>query len=256
MEPGKPWRKIPAWFYDIRPISHEEVDRDDALMVYAGIQKYFGKNISKGAIDEFLFGDRIGGIKISSVQSMGSSETNIKGKLTLEATVILPSKNGGTIRHTFDKPEGKVSFDYIKEEKSTEKFPRSFGRAFFKQYIPLLRELGIKEIDIQASSVPSSGMNGGYTWCFYGFTNRNMHGTLHQYILYLEDYHGIVLDGKRRSAIMEIERMRMLVKEKLAKEFLLGIRRGNMEWSGYIPDIHNEGTVEMDELIRYLLRDK
>jgi hypothetical protein len=249
MEPEKPWRDIPKWFFDKKPASHYEVESDDSLKAYADIQKYFGGNISRRAVDEFLFGRGIKGVEVKSVESV---ETHFRGTLIVKARIILPSGNDGKIGHTFDKHRSQVSFDCIKPEKSVEKFPSGLGREFFERYVPALRELGIKEIEIQASSVPSSGMNGAYTWSFYGFTNRNMKDTLSKYILYLEDYHGIYLDGKRINAIIEIDRMKKLAEQKSAKEFLLGIRRGNMEWIGYIPDIHDETTVEMDELIRYL----
>jgi len=51
---------------------------------------------------------------------------------------------------------------------------------------------------------------------------------------------------------MKIERMTNVLKEPYAKEFLLGSRKGHMKWSGFIPDIHDEETVEMDERIKYL----
>ena len=53
---GSPWREIPDWFYDIEPISNDDVENDERLRTYQAIQKYLGNNISPGAINEFLFG--------------------------------------------------------------------------------------------------------------------------------------------------------------------------------------------------------
>jgi len=251
--PMRPWREIPGWFYDKKPLSRDAAENDDALKVYRDIQTYFRRPIARRGVNEFLFGDFTKGIRVMKLQSpCFPARRSLRGELMLEAEVRLPGEHRGMIKHTFIRQEQRTTFDYLKPEKAGEKFPRGFGREFFIQYIPALRELGIRRIDIQACSSPSQGMNGGYTWCFYGFTNRDMHGILQNYILYLEDYHGIVLDGKRRNAIMKIDRMKDLLKEKYAEAFLSGIRRGTMEWSGYIPDIHDESTIEMQELIKYL----
>jgi len=170
----------------------------------------------------------------------------------LEAKVKLPTGNEGTIRHIFNKQEEKTTFDYIKPDKSNEKFPGGFGRELSKKYIPALRDVGIKEINIQASSSHSAGMNGGYTWCFYGFTNKKMKDTLQSYVSYIKDYHNVYLDGKEINAIVKISRMNMLLKENHAEDFLKAKYRGNMSWDGVIRDINSENTIEMKELIEYL----
>jgi hypothetical protein len=250
--PMGPWREIPGWFYDQMPLPRGAVEHGGMLRVYADIQAYFGKPVSKRAVNEFLFGDSVKDVRVIKIQSPGPPEKNLRGELVLEAEVRLPGGTGGEIKHTFIRQEQRTNFDLLKPEKINEKFPRGFGRELFRQYIPALRELGIRRIDIQASSSPSEGMNGGHTWCFYGFTNSDMHGTLQKYILYLEDYYGIVLDGRRRNDIMKIGRMRLFGTAHHAEHFLLGKRIGSMTWSGFIPDIHNESSIEMNELIRYL----
>lgn len=49
-----PFKDLPEWFYDDEPISKDDIESDDDLAVYSGIQRYLGKNISKKAVDEFL----------------------------------------------------------------------------------------------------------------------------------------------------------------------------------------------------------
>jgi len=117
--------------------------------------------------------------------------------------VRLPTGNNGAIRHLFNREAKRTIFDYIKPDKNDEKFPKGFGRELFRRYIPALRELGIGRIDIKACSNPSAGMNGAFTWCFYGFTNKKMKDTLQEYLCHLEDYHGIYLDVKKINAIMK-----------------------------------------------------
>jgi len=252
VDPGKPWIEIPPWFHDSEPVPN-----NGAPCACAVIQDYFGCTISRRAVEKFLFGDSLKGVTVVDLRSPGYPGTCATGSLTLEAGIRLPNGNGGTIRHTFNRDDRTVSFDYIKPEKAGDRFPKGFGREFFRHFIPALRELGISRIEIQASSSPSAGMNGAYTWCFYGFTNRNMKETLQRYILYLEDYHGIFLDGRQRNVIMKIERMKRLAElelnsRKFAKEFLLGIGRGTESWNGLIQNIGDENTIEMCELTRYL----
>lgn len=247
-----PWRRIPAWFYDNNPIPDIDVENDERLRSYRDIQKYFDKNVSSRAANEFLFGDAIQNIKLICLRLQGSAQTQARGELIAEAELRLPSGNKGFIRHKFNKAEHKISLDYLKPERPDEKFPMGFGREFFKRLIPALRELNMMEINIKASSVPSAGMNGAYTWSFYGFTNKKMRWTLERYVLYIEDYRGIFLDGRTINDIMKIERMKDLLKERYAMEFLKARHIGNMEWPGIIPNIFDENSIEMGELIEYL----
>jgi hypothetical protein len=255
-EREEPWREIPEWFYDKTSLSNKDIGNDEILRAYAQIQRYFGRSISPRAVDEFFFGTSITGISLSSFQCDWSTQARAKGELMLKAMVKLPTGHNGFIRQTFHQQKRRTVFDYLKPERNDEKFPKGFGREYFRHYIPALREMEIRTIDIKACSNPSAGMNGAYTWCFYGFTNRRMKDTLQNYIIYLENYHGIFLDGRERNAIMKIDRMGRLLKEQFAEEFLRAQRQGTMIWPGTIPDIFDEETIEMRELIDYLQGEK
>lgn len=256
MEAGeKPWEKIPSWFYDDNPLSRDDVRKNDELRIYTEIQRYFGKNISPRAVNEFLFGDNIKCVRLIGLESAPSLNPD---KWTIKAAIKLPNGNDAELRQTFNKSDRSVYFDSLKSIKREDVFPRGFPQEFFRRNIPALRELAIEKYEITAYSNYSAGYYGAYVWCRYGFTNRNMRLTLQKYVLYLEDYHCIYLDSKRRDDIMRLRRMRDLADheikgKRIAEEFLLG-KRINCEWNGIIQNIFNEGSIEMDELIKYLMR--
>lgn len=257
MEPKEPWKKIPDWFYDDKPISNDDVENDESLRIYQGIQKYFGKNISPRAVDEFLFGDNAEGVKLINLESESSGSPD---KWTIKAILRLPNGNDAEFKQTFNKAEKGLYIDLLKSLRREDVFPKGFPQEYFKRSIPALRELGIEKIELNAYSNYSAGYYGAYVWSRYGFTNKNMKLTLQKYILYLEDYHSIYLDSKQRNAIMKIDRMNKLADEKIkgkeiAKEMLLG-KRTTCDWNGIIPDIFNEKSSEMDELIKYIQKEE
>lgn len=255
MAPDRPWRTIPEWFYDKKPVSWHDADCDDALSVYARIQHYFGRNISRRAVDEFLFGHKIKQVELFSLESEPSGSLN---KWTIKAAMRLPNGNEAEFKQTLCKEEKGLHVDLIKPVHNEDAFPEGYTQEYFGRAVPALRELGIEKITLNAYSNYNAGYYGACVWCRYGFTNEGIRLTLQKYVLYLEDYYCIYLDARQRDAIMRIDRMNDLVDEKvngkeIAREFLLG-KRAACEWNGIIPDIFDETSIEMKELMEYLLR--
>jgi len=157
------------------------------------------------------------------------------------------------------------------------KLPPSFADEYYKRVIPFLKKIGVKQIDTDPTTTkynPNSSegrLLGAYVWCDYGYTNENMAYTLSQFLKYVKDVRGITLSNRQIAEINNYTRMRQLAQRpitvqgkdiKLGKEFLLGDSDGTgnythtARWSGIIPDIADETSDEMFELIEKLERKK
>jgi len=164
-----------------------------------------------------------------------------------------------------------VYFDLMGVGKA--RLPDRFAKEYYLRVIPFLKKIGVRYIEIDATTEADNPKCedgryiGAYVWCRYGYKNKKIGETIEQFLKYLQDDRKTSLTPEeiddirainkmRRLALMEIDKNGIII--KAGNNFLKGYdatgkpTRG-ISWEGIIPNIHDNASPEMDELIKELL---
>ncbi|MDQ7827272.1 MAG: hypothetical protein RDV48_31045 [Candidatus Eremiobacteraeota bacterium] len=274
-----PWIEVPDdWLDDD---CAQDID-------YQRIQRYVNMPVNPQIIDEHLLGEgknqRNETLSVKTVKSEIDSEgrLQISGILTCHAY----DKNGkmmtggGEIQRSLDREKGEVHFTKMLPYDFRRKpFPRGFSYLYYRKSIPLLRKLEYTTIKTHAYSNGDT-RRGSAQWSLFGYSldpdpQYNHPWSANSRIF--DKFLTWLVDHRETEITDEVKRDIQLYKQKgrlrflnnykyvdkqgnihIGKDYLEGkcgkdlTRSQTVDWYGIIPDINNDKTVEMKEMIMTL----
>ncbi len=292
MGPKEPdWVEVPDDWTDKKRSDNPEIAR---------IQEFLGNNVKEEVIRRHLLAEGIGkpaALEIRYIETETSAKRpneltvkamiKVKGKawknkdnatglFAENADPGLVKKDDVLFKRTFIKGKNGdiagVYFDLMGVGKA--RLPERFAKEYYLRAIPFLRKVGVKYIEIDATTeadnpkLEDGRYIGAYVWCRYGYKNKRMGETIEQFLSYLQDDRKISLSQDEIEYIKSLPTMKEMVEHRLeakgrkmrtGRDFLKGYdakgkpTRG-ASWEGIIPDINNNGSQEMVELAEELLR--
>ncbi|MDQ7827281.1 MAG: hypothetical protein RDV48_31090 [Candidatus Eremiobacteraeota bacterium] len=275
-----PWIEVPDDWLD------DDYAQD---MDYQRIQRYVNMPVYPQIIDEHLLGEgknhRNETLSVKTVKS----EIDSDGRLQISGILTCHTydKNGkmvtggGEIQRSLDRQKGEVLFiKMLPYDFRRKPFPRGFSYLYYRKAIPLLRKLDYSTIKTHAYS-DGDRHRGAAQWSIFGYSldpdPQHNHPwsansrIFDKFLTWLEDHRETEVTDKVKQDIQRFKKVgrmkRLYFYEYIdpkgfahkGKDYLEGkcgkdlTKSQTVDWYGIIPDINNENTIEMAELIDTLM---